>query len=238
MTDRQKRGEGVFLLEAVIFDMDGVIADTEPLHARAYIEALGSFGIHVSESEYRKAVTEKGKTMAAWFGELGGDPEQITELYRRKDSIYFPLLRKLGTPRPGLLDLLSQLKESAVPCVLATSSRRVNAEFLLDLFGLRGYFVLVLALEDVSRVKPDPEVFLLALEKIGGEPGRTVVIEDSPKGVLAALAAGIPVVVVPTFSTDRYDFDGAALRVESLEDLSVEKLDALLESQRRGRISA
>lgn len=233
MRERRARAEGVSLLQAVIFDMDGVIADTEPLHTHAYVEVFKTFGIHVSESQYRKTITEDGKAMAAWFTELGGEFEQIKELYRRKDRIYFPLLRERGTPRPGLLRLLSDLKGSAVPCALATSGRRVNAEFILDLFDLRRFFAVTLALEDVTRVKPHPEVFLLALERLSAQPHRAVVLEDAPKGIRAAVDARIPVVAIPTPWTRHCRFDAAALRVESLEELSVSKLDSLLPNKGR-----
>lgn len=216
------------MLQAVIFDMDGVIADTEPFHTHAYVEVLKTFAIHVSEDQYRKAITEEGKTIAKWFVELGGDPEHINELYRLKDRIYFPLLRERGAPRPGLLSLLSDLKESAVACALATSARMVNAEFILDLFGLRHFFAVTLALEDVNQVKPHPEVFLQALERLSAPPHSAVVLEDAPKGIRAAVDAGIPVIAVPTPWTRHYRFEGAALVVESLEDLSVSKLIQVL----------
>ena len=216
------------MLQAVIFDMDGVIADTEPLHTQAYVEVLKEFGIHVSKDQYRKAITEEGKTIATWFVELGGNPEQIDELYRQKDGIYFPLLREQGTPRPGLLRLLSEIKESRVACALATSARRVNVEFILDLFGLGHFFAATLALEDVTHVKPHPEVFLVTLKRLSAQPYGAVVLEDAPKGVRAAVDARIPVVVIPTPWTRHYHFDGAALVVESLEDLSVSRLTQLL----------
>lgn len=224
----RNRARGASALRAVIFDMDGVIADTEPLHAHAYIEVFKTFGIHVSKRQYRKAITVDGKPTATWFVELGGNSENIVELYKRKDRIYYPLVRERGAPRPGLIDLLSDLKASAVPCALATSARRANAEFVLDLFGLRHFFAVMLALEDVTHVKPHPEVFRLALEKLSSEPRNTVILEDAPKGVRAAVDAGIPVVAVPTAWTSHYRFDGAAMVVQSLEELSVSKLARVL----------
>ncbi len=227
--DRANSAEGIVpKLQAVIFDMDGVIADTEPFHTRAYVEVLKTFGIHVSKNQYRKAITEDGKTIATWFAELGGDATQIDELYRRKDRIYFPLLRERGVPRPGLLSLLSDLKGSSVPCGLATSGRRVNAEFVLDLFDLRQFFAVTLTLEDVTQVKPHPEVFLLSLKRLSAQPHCAVVLEDAPKGVRAAVDAGITVVAVPTSWTRHCGFEGAALVVDSMEDLSTSRLADLL----------
>ena len=225
---RTNRRHGGSMLQAVIFDMDGVIADTEPLHTRAYLSVLKTFGIHVSDDQYRETITEQGKTIAAWFVELGGDPEDIDELYKRKDEIYFPLLKSQGSPRRGLLDLLSDLREASVLCALATSARRVNAQFILDLFDIRDFFGVVLALEDVTHVKPHPEVFLLALKHLSVLPHTTIILEDAPKGIRAALDAGIPVVAVPTPWTRHCAFDGAALVVDSLEELSVTRLNGLL----------
>ncbi len=208
--------------------MDGVIADTEPLHAHAYTEVLKTFGIHITESQYRKAITEEGRTIAEWFVDLGGNPEKIEDLYRQKDRIYFPLLKRQGVPRPGLRTLLADLREAGVACALATSARGKNAKFILDLFGLGQFFAVCLALEDVTRVKPHPEVFLLALKRLSAQPHRTVVLEDAPKGVRAAINAGIRVVAVPTSWTRHYRFDGAALVVDSMENLSVSTLSELL----------
>ena len=216
------------MLQAVIFDMDGVIADTEPLHTLAYVEAFRTFGIHISEKQYRRTITEEGKTIVSWFVELGGRLEDITELYRRKDHLYFPLVRERGSPRPGLLDLLSGLTDAGVPCAVATSARRVNAEFILELFDLRHFFSVILGLEDVTHAKPHPEVFLQALAYLAAEPHRTVVLEDAPKGVRAAIEAGLPVVAVPTSWTRHCCFDGSSLVVDSLEELSVSRLDELL----------
>ena len=224
------RPQGGSVLQAVIFDMDGVIADTEPLHAHAYVEVFRTFGIHVSKKQYRETITGEGRTIASWFVELGGDSAHIDELYRRKDRIYFPLLRKRATPRPGLVELLSDLKESSVACALATSARKVNAEFLLDLLDLRHHFPTLLALEDVTRAKPDPEVFFLALDHLSSQPCNAVVLEDAPKGIRAAVDAGIAAVAVPTSWTRHYRFEGAALVVQSLEELSVSKLARVLPS--------
>ncbi len=111
---------------------------------------------------------------------------------------------------------------------MATSGRGVNAEFILDLFGLRPYFSVTLACEDVTHVKPHPEVFLQALQRLSAAPHSAVVLEDAPKGVQAAVGAGIPVVAVPTSWTRHYRFEGASLVLESLEDLSVSRLNDLL----------
>jgi HAD superfamily hydrolase (TIGR01509 family) len=211
--------------------MDGVIADTEPLHAHAYLEAFKTFGIHVSKNRYRKAITVDGKTPASWFVELGGDSRQIDALYRQKDQIYFPLVKERAVPRLGLLNLLSDLRASSVACALATSARRVNADLVLDLFDLRQFFTAILSLEDVSHVKPHPEAFLLALDRLASQPHNTVILEDAPKGVRAAVNAGIPVVAVPTSWTCHYRFHGAALVVDSMEKLSVNRLDNLLKER-------
>jgi HAD superfamily hydrolase (TIGR01509 family) len=208
--------------------MDGVIADTEPFHARAYIEVLSTFGIEISKDLYRRTITDDGKTIASWFVELGGRSEDIKRLYARKDQVYFPLVKEHATPRPGLLDLLSDLRQAGVACALATSARKVNAEFLLDLFDLEDCFATILSLEDVTHVKPHPEIFLRALEHLSCHPSRAVVLEDAPKGIRAAVAGGIPVVAVPTPWTRHSPFDGATLVVDSIEELSVERLNGIL----------
>lgn len=215
-------------LKGVIFDLDGVIADTEPFHAWAYVQAFQAFSIHISLEDYRDHVTVGGTTLAEYFAELGGDPRKVSQLYALKDRLVFPKMTEELQPRPGVVELVRGLHAQGVACGIATSSRSKNAEFVTKSVGIRQYFAHLIGMEHVRHVKPDPELFVTALQRMGLEPEATLVVEDSPKGLQAAVAAGIRTVVTPTDWTRHCRFDGAALIVDSLEGITPAALDDLL----------
>src|SRR5690606_30388227 len=113
-----------------------------------------------------------------WAAE--GDAERIRALGDRKEGLYREILRAEGIePLPGVVILLKELQAAGIPCAIGTSTPRANVECVLELTGLAGFFADIAASEDVSRGKPDPEVFLKAAGKLGAEPAACVVIEDA-----------------------------------------------------------
>lgn len=117
----------------------------------------------------------------------------------RKEGLYREILRAKGIePLPGVVALLKELKEKGIPCAIGTSTPRPNVECVLELTGLGDYFTDIAASEDVTRGKPDPEVFLKAAAKLGADPASCVVIEDAQVGIRAARAAGAKAVAVTT----------------------------------------
>ncbi len=214
-------------LKAVFFDKDGILADTEPFHAQAYVRAFAAFGVRIDAGEFRRAVTLDGRRAVDWFRQLGGAAPQA-DLYAAKDRFYGQLTGGAEQPREGLRELVADLAAHGAAMYVATSARRALAERMLDQFGIRASFSRVLGLEDVSAIKPDPEVYLKAIAAAGVAPQETVVLEDMPRGIIAARRAGIAAVAVPTEPRDGLDFSEANLVVDSLSELSAARLDELL----------
>lgn len=127
------------------------------------------------------------------------DPREIARLSRKKEVLYRQLIRDSGmAPIPGVEAWLGALQDAAIPCAVASSTERLNITSVLSLLGLHPYFASVVSAEDVTRGKPDPQVFLLAAQSLKLPAERCVVFEDTPAGIQAARAAEMRVIAVGT----------------------------------------
>ena len=214
--------------QAVIFDMDGVLADTEPLHGKSFVQAFGKLGIRTTLERYRQAVTLAGSTVRDYYLSLGGQESTWERIKQIKDKLITALIESDGVLMPGAVDLLRLLKGASIPTAVATSARRASLEIVLDKFELWPYFDAFATKDDVEAEKPDPAVFLLAAEKLAVDPAACIVVEDSPRGVLAAHRAGMKCIAVPTPSTADGDFSLADVVVDSLEAVNLEALRGLI----------
>ena len=210
-----------------IFDMDGLLVDTEPVHAAAYCIAFSEVGLPLEMEEYCEYVTLAGGTIRDLYRQKGGLLEGWDALFARKCQCFRRQVHEEIDLLPGVLDLLTAFERRGTPCVLATGAGRFNAGVVVEHFHLGRFFRAVLAGEDVRRAKPDPEVFFRAAEILGLSPAECVSFEDSPKGVRAAVAAGVPCVAVPTAWTQTGDFTGAALTVGALAAVTPALLEGL-----------
>jgi beta-phosphoglucomutase len=220
---------------AVIFDMDGVLVDSEPLNIRAYVQAWSEFGVTLDPQEYVERVTIGGMLIRSLFESHGGDPSDWDALFRRKTEIYRELVRNELVLMPGALELLTDLKANGIPRALATSASRVSVGLVFDALGLAPHFDITVALEDVTRQKPDPEAFLKAASQLQMPLDRCIVIEDAPKGIVAAKAASMKCVAIPTPLSQSSDLSAADLVVESLGQLSTDRLATLMEGDSAAR---
>ncbi|NLC58439.1 MAG: HAD family phosphatase [Armatimonadetes bacterium] len=207
--------------------MDGLLVDSEPIHAAAYVTAFGEVGLPLHPEQYRQQVTLGGGSIRELYAQAGGMPEEWPAIFARKQELFARYLAERGVPLPGAITLLAALAARGTPCVLATGAGRSSAEVVLRHLNLQRFFCLVLAGEDVRRAKPDPEVFHKAARALAVRPGECVCLEDSPKGVAAAAAAGIPCIAVPTAWTKTGDLSRAALVAASLEQVTPQLLEEL-----------
>ena len=203
----------------VIFDMDGVLINTEPLHCRAFQDILAPYGIQVTEQEYyaRYLVYSDREVLER----LLPDVHWLDEVVAAKERRYWQLLEAGVPPFPDGLALLAKTDGWRVG--LATGSIRREAELALRSLGIRERFGAVIAREDCGKGKPDPEPYLHAADALGLPPRRCVVIEDAPGGILAAKAAGMVCVAV-THSCPRERLVQADLVVDDLETVELAAL--------------
>ena len=221
-------------LQALIFDFDGLILDTETPEVEVWQAIYREHGLELPVDEWAKTIGGYGiSTFDAathLAAQTGLDPAPLRARYRREaDTIIHakPIL-------PGVLDLLSGGKTRGLRLAVASSSSHAWVDSHLARLGLADRFERVLCSEDVAagRTKPNPDLFLLAADRLGVQKEAAVVFEDSPNGVRAAKSAGIFVVAVPNPLTLRLGVDGADLMVKSLADVSLDVLDGLLSAKK------
>ena len=228
-------------MKAVIFDCDGVLVDTEPLHYRAFQTALGPLGLGHSYEHYleRYIGFDDRDAFLEAFREGGRalDGELLARLIHAKGKVLQGMIGQ-GIPGfPGVAALVQDLAVHKVPLAVASGALRREVEAFVHGLGLAGYFSVVVAADDVERSKPDPETYLKALDRLrvslgeeASDPGSCLAIEDTPAGIQAAKGAGLRVIgVTNSFSADQ--LDGADLIVASLEELNFFTLAQLMNSQ-------
>ncbi len=192
---------------ALIFDLDGVVVDSMPVHTLAWQRYLLSLGIQGSHVETRMHGRRNDEIVRDFLGE-NVDSQTIFEHGAAKELLFREMMRNQVDRLlvPGVKQFLR--RASSAPVALATNAEPANVDFILDTSGLRPYFRQIVDGTQVPRAKPAPDVYLLAAEKLGVAPGNCIVFEDSPVGVLAARAAGARVAGILTTATrlDRVDF--------------------------------
>jgi HAD superfamily hydrolase (TIGR01509 family) len=206
-------------LAAVIFDMDGVLVDSEPFHHRATQAALGRRGASYTERDNQAFFGATDSEMLRVLRILFDVPEPTAALVEAKTSHLVGLIRAEARPLPGVPEVPLWLRASGLPLALATASGRAVIQVVLDTVGLHGVFDAVVSGDEVARGKPAPDGFLMAARRLGVEPEQCLVVEDSRNGVLAAKAAGMRVAAVPCAATSHEDFSAADLVLPSLESL-------------------
>lgn len=216
-------------MEAVLWDMDGVLVDSEPLWTVAEVELAAELGGTWS-SEIKAAVVGTRlevavPTILRFFG-APDTPEQVAETSQWLLARMVELFRQDLPVLPGATQLLAALQAEGVPTALVSSSYRVLVDAVLEQGA--GAFALSIAGDEVVHGKPHPEPYLTAAERLGVDPARCVVIEDSPSGVAAGEAAGCAVVAVPAVAGVAFDPAPRRRVVPSLADLGVGDLRALV----------
>jgi HAD superfamily hydrolase (TIGR01509 family) len=203
---------------AVAFDLDGLMFNTEELYQQVGGEVLRRRGREFT-AELLDAMMGRPASVAL---QLMIDAHQldssVDQLAAETDEIFALLLDEQLALMPGLLRLLAELETAGVPKAIATSSGPDFAREVLSRFDLAPRFQFILTCDDIDQGKPHPEIYLLAARRFGLEPAQLLVLEDSANGCKAAVAAGAIAVAVPSGTSRRHDFSGAALVADSLAD--------------------
>jgi len=211
------------MIEAVIFDMDGVLVDSEPHHVTIEKNQFRLNGISISDEEHRKFMGTTSENMwreIASRYQLKRPVEEFIEQNRTESIRYFTELTVIPL-MPGVVGLLEKLKTKNYPLAVASSSVPEIIELILGKTGLRNYFQVVVSGQEAGKSKPEPDVFLLAAQKIGVKPNNCMVVEDSENGIKAAQAAGMICVAYQSPGVDPKTQKEADAIVKSFEQLGM-----------------
>ncbi len=183
---------------AVIFDMDGLMLDTEPLAARAWTIAAAELGLAFDRGVTRQLVGRNFPDCRTLLLARHGDDYPVDVLMHAWHAAYDAIVEREGIARkPGLTELLAWLGEARIRTAVATSTRRSRAQAKLAKSALAEHFAVLVGGDEIARGKPAPDIFVLAAARLAVEPAACVVLEDSEPGVRGALAAGMSPIVVP-----------------------------------------
>ncbi|SHE76478.1 HAD family hydrolase [Chryseobacterium sp. OV279] len=213
-------------LKAVLFDMDGVIVDTEPLHRKAYFTTFDELGITVSEELYTSFTGASTKrvfeTLIGKYG-LSHTYEDLSVIKRAHFKDYFDNDEEFDLI-PGVKELIKHYHENGIKLILASSATMVTINMVFEKFGLEQYFSGKISGADLKESKPHPEVFLLAAEMAEEPVANCMVIEDSTNGILAANRAEIFCAAYRSPHSKNQDYTLADIVVSDYEELELDKL--------------
>lgn len=213
------------MIKAVIFDMNGVIVDDEPVHEKAFQEILKNYGVDLTSADYEKLCL--GKTDRDGFigviRKFSLAENLLEELLEQKSKKYLELASGNAKPFPGVIDLIKRLNEK-YSLALASGAIRSEIDMTLELFEIEKYFPVVVSGEEVAVGKPNPEHYILTAQRLKLNPEECLVIEDSKSGVQAAKAAGMKCIAITT-SHKRDELAFADRVVDNFSEITVDSID-------------
>jgi beta-phosphoglucomutase len=219
---------------AAIWDVDGTLVDTAELHFAAWTRLCKELGRPFSRADFAATFGKRNPEILAYlFGPVFTD-SQIAELGHRKEEYYKAAARHGVDLLPGVRDLLMALKDNGVRQAIGSSAPLGNVDLIVSLTGTAEFFQAIVSSEDTTRGKPDPQVFLIAAERLGIAPAKCVVFEDAIAGVQAAKAGGMKCVAVHFVGhhpVEKLREAGADLVERTLDAVSIDDLGKLLAAQ-------
>lgn len=223
-------------LKAIIFDMDGVLVDSEPLHLIAMQKLLKRYDIAYSEHDNREFLGKKDivifEILIDRFN-LDLTPPQFVDI---KEQFMEELIVSQAAARPGVQSLLERARSYEVPMAVASSATLPTINLVVDTLKIRHFFKTLCSGDQVKHGKPAPDVYLLAAEQIGVEPKNCLVIEDTITGLTAGKAAGMFCVSIPCEATAHQDHSIADLSLSSIDQIPVEEIFAINKTKATGSI--
>ncbi|NBD34903.1 MAG: HAD-IA family hydrolase [Chloroflexi bacterium] len=207
--------------QAVIFDMDGLLLDTEPISKRAWLRALEAWDATLTDEVYLQLVGRTVADTVRILSETLGPDLPIPAVRTQKDTLFEEIIADEGIPlKPGAVALLDYLERAGYPKAVASSTPKAGVLQRLSMTGLRERFSVIVGGDEVRRGKPSPDIFLAAAERLGVAPEGCWVLEDSEYGIAAAHAAGMTPIMIPDLKPPSAETAALAYRVlPSLADV-------------------
>lgn len=205
-------------IAAVAFDLDGLMVNTEELFVHVGTQMINRRGFELDAELLRQMMGRPSRVSLPLMIDWYGLSDTVEALEQEAGQIFSGLLEARLAPMPGLLNLIRHLDECRIPKAITTSSRRAFVERVLEITELPTEFDFILSAEDVTRGKPDPQIYQLAAKRFGVRPEHMLVLEDSEHGCRAAVTAQAFVVAVPGDHSVGHCYDGVDLVADSLAD--------------------
>ncbi|MCB9419247.1 MAG: HAD family phosphatase [Ardenticatenaceae bacterium] len=183
-------------LTAIIFDMDGLMVDTEPLSRRAWEQVIGPFGARLTDEVYGRMIGRRSPEAGQLLLDSVNIPLSVEELVEQKTAVFNQTLAQGVPVMPGLMELHAEIARRGLPWAVATSSPRHHARLILAQLGLLERCGAIAGGDEVTHGKPAPDIYLLAAERLGVPPQQCLALEDSAPGCQSAASAGMTVVAV------------------------------------------
>ncbi|MBA7494070.1 Phosphoglycolate phosphatase [subsurface metagenome] len=235
---KPKRGSATYAItntnpRAIIWDMDGIIADTAPYHLKAWQQVFQRRDVKFTEKDFRCKFGQRNDTIIRNTLGQGTPQSEVDAIIREKESNFRKRVRQRIRPLPGAINLINLLAERGFKMALASSAPIENIRLLINGLGITDYFQAIISGKDVAEGKPSPQGFLLAAQRLGVTPENCIVIEDAIAGVTAAKKAGMHCLAV-TNTHPKASLKEADLIVATLEAVSINDLEGLLAPSREG----
>lgn len=225
------------MVKALLFDLDGTLANTDPIHRQIWADLLAPLGYRVDRTFYQKHIS--GRLNPDIVRELLPHlpPEEEPEWSAAKEAYFRQLAASQLQPMPGLMALLDWAGQCQLPTAVVTNAPRANADFVLQTLGITQRFDQVIIANELPVGKPDPLPYQEALRRLGLSPDGAIVFEDSTTGVRSAVAAGIPTVGIASTHDPQVLYDqGARLVVPDFQDERLREMGLLLAHQDRATL--
>lgn len=226
------KGKMPSMIDAVIFDVDGVLINSVNIVYGSKVVVLKDYGIDLRTipdpyNESHKAASAKGllDVIETHTGNQIDREEFIQKVGKR---IYEDLQSSQITADPDLVNFLNELKDNNVPLAISTSNTENSVRNKLELLGIETYFNVVITADDTPKHKPSPEPYLIAMERLGARPSHSIVFEDSVAGVQSGVAAGAVVVGFTQYAEGKNGLPGASLNIDNWKEISYEQLIQIL----------
>jgi len=225
----QFRGEEMIASKAALFDMDGTLIDSKAHHLLSWKELFKRHGYPVCEEDILRTFGQTTSHMLQALLPSEHSSERIEAFANEKEKLFRDMIRDELTLLPGARELLLALRQAHYGIALATSAPPENARMVLKELEIASLFDVTVGEQDITRSKPDPEIFLLAAKRLGIQPGHCVVFEDSPSGVRAAAAANMSCVAITTGYLPS-ELTDADIWIEDFRSIDVPAIEALIAS--------
>ncbi|MGH9451068.1 MAG: HAD family hydrolase [Terriglobia bacterium] len=220
---------------AAIFDMDGVLVNSNPFHVQKWIELLKKRNIPFDQEAVPRQILgmHNDDAFRTYFGS-SMTREGMRQLGAELEAQFRKMFRPYAKPLPGLTALLGEIKDAGIPMAVASSAIRANVDFVVDTLRIRAFFRCVVSGDDVTAHKPHPEIYLKAAADLGVEPAACVAFEDSFPGIAAVKNAGmVCIAIASTFPIGELRAkSGADMVAAGFEELSLETLRGLFAATR------